>query len=142
MYPLRAAALTLAMAAWLGACGPSGDITGYETGDTVMETCAEADLAFAPDSAMLTEEAEQALFSVVDRIGTDCDGASLEIIAFAQQAGDQIAYARTSTVEHAIVSNYDIYDSRIAKETREAPNLALADHVRVLVRVEVPVVDE
>jgi len=142
MYPLRAAALTLGVAALLGACGQSGDITGYETGDTVMETCAEADLAFAADSALLTEEALQALFGAVDQIGTDCDGASLEIIAFAQQAGDQIAYARTSTVEHAIVSNYDISDSRIAKETREAPNLDLADHVRVLVRVEVPVLDE
>lgn len=138
----RATALTLVMAALLGACGQPGDVTGYETGDTVMETCAKADFAFAPNSAMLTEEAEQALFAAVDQIGIDCDGASLEIIAFAQQAGDQIAYARTSTVEHAIVSHYDIYDSRIAKETREAPNLDLADHVRVLVRVEVPVVDE
>lgn len=142
MRSFCATALALAFAGLAGGCGDTGELSQYEPEDTMMETCSESVFGFPPDSAILSDAAEQALFEAVDRIGTECEGASIEIVAFADQAGDQMAYARTASVENAIVSSYGISDSRISKETREAPSLDLADHVRVVVSVEVPVIEE
>lgn len=142
MRSFCATALAFALASLSGGCGDTGELGQYAPEDTIMETCAESVFGFSPDSATLSDAAEQALFQAVDRIGTECEGASIAIIAFADQVGDQMAYARTATVENAIVSSYGISDSRISKETQEAPSLDFADHVRVVVSVEVPVIEE
>lgn len=142
MTAFRAPVLALALTGLAASCGNDDGLAAFDDADTMMDSCAEADIGFEPDSAALSREAEDALFSVVDQVGIDCEGASIDIVAFSEEAGDQIAYARTATVENAIVTHYDISETRIAKKTEEAPSMALSDHVRVTLMVEVPVVDE
>ncbi|MEQ8558743.1 MAG: hypothetical protein RIB03_10545 [Henriciella sp.] len=142
MMASRIAPLALLLACLTAACGNDREPIRFEYAETVMDICAEAVIGFPTDSATLSETAQAKLYDAVDQLGTDCEGASIEIISFADQAGDQMAYARTATVEDAIVTSYGISDSRIAKSTEEAPSLEMADHVRIALMVEVPVEDE
>lgn len=142
MIAKHASTLALLLTGLVVGCGDGSELSEFDTYDTVMETCAESQFGFEAKSAVLTDQAEAALFEAVDQIGTDCEGGSIEIVSFAEQIGTPLADARAATVENAIVRNYGIADSRISKETLEAPSSDLAHHVQVRVRIEVPVIEE
>ena len=143
MTAFRTLAFASGLVALTAGCGDGGqDLARYSERDTMMDVCAEAVFDFDRDSASLSEAAEESLFGAVDKVAVDCEGARIDITAFAEEAGDQIVYARTATVENAIVTEYGISETRIAKHTEEAPSGDLANHVRVALMVEVPVIDE
>lgn len=132
-------AMTAIPALWLAACGGGDDEKiRFEYYGTTMDTCAETSIGFHPDSADLTGAAESMLFETVDKIGVDCDGASIEIEAYQNEEGEEIASERAQAIETAITSNYDISDSRISKTVSEAPTPEQAGRVLVSLRVEVP----
>ncbi|MGB3624531.1 MAG: hypothetical protein WA989_01800 [Henriciella sp.] len=126
-------------AVFLAACGSGEDNDiRFEYSGTMMDICAETSIGFHPDSADLTGTAESILFDIVDQVGVDCDGASIDIEAFENEEGQEIANARAQAIETAITSNYDISDSRISKSVVEAPTPDQAGRVLVSLMVEVP----
>ncbi len=113
----------------------------FEYNATAMDTCAETSIGFHPGSHELTGAAEDVLFETVDHAGADCIGASIEITSFRNDEGDIIADERAKTIEAAIVSNYDISDSRISKSVTDAPVENEVGRVAVRLMTEVPLED-
>ena len=142
MKAMHKVAGALALAGFAASC--EAPYEPVRTGDTetVRGICAEVLVQFSPDSPILLPTARQAMLQTLNRFETDCEGAGVEIIAYAERAGDQMAYARTSAVESAIVNHYGVSDTRIAKQTRVAPRESLTDHVVVSLIAEVPVLDD
>lgn len=123
----------------LAGCGTDEDENiRFEYSGTTMDTCATTSIGFHPDSADLTGTAESILFETVDQIGTSCDGASIEIEAYQNEEGEEIASQRAQTIETAITSNYGISDSRISKTVASAPSPEEAGRVLVTLMIEVP----
>lgn len=143
MRTLSGSCLILALLALLTGCnGEERNAIRFDYAGTMMDTCAETDIGFHPDAADLTGAAESILFETIDKVAAECEGASIDIVAYAAERGDEIAYMRTATVENTIVSNYDISDSRISKDVAPPPSEDLVGYVSVSLMVEVPVEEE
>lgn len=127
----------------LAACGGAGeDEIRFEYEATVTETCASTDVGFHTSSTELSGTAESILFDTLDKLGTACKGASVEITAYPDEDGEQINAARAEAVETLIADSYDLHNRRISTTLAETAGERQAGRVEVALKVEVPKADE
>ena len=138
MTAIHRMAGAITVIAILTGCSQPYEPTEIETAEPAREACAEVLVQFSPDSPVLLPMAREAMLQTLNRVETDCEGASIEIIAYGVRLSDPIAYARTSVVEDAIVRHYGVEDTRIYKQTRVAPRESLPHRVIVSLRTDEP----
>ena len=121
------------------ACGGSEqDEIRFEYQATTTETCAITDVGFHSDSAELSGTAESILFDTLDKLGTGCKGATVDITAYPDEEGEAINAARAEAVESLVADSYDLHSRRISTTLAEESDERLAGRVEVALKVEVP----
>ena len=127
----------IAVSLLASACGTDkDDPIRFEYKATTPQPCAETDIGFHPGSAELTGAAEDILFETVDRVAGDCEDGKIEITAWRNDEGDDLANERIASIESAIRSGYGLPNHYMTSTVEDPPSEDRAGRVNITLITE------